>query len=244
MKLRFLGCGDAFGSSGRFNTCFLVEAASAAFLIDCGASSLIAMRKFGIDPNCIDTVFVSHLHADHFGGLPFLLLDAQLYSRRSAPLTLVGPPGFHRRLMEAMELFFPGSSNVQRKFSTEIREFGVGETETINGITVTTYLVEHASGAPALGLRFACDGKVLAYTGDTAWTENLVPLGRDADLLIAETLFFDRQVKYHLDYRTLKANLGRIGAKRVILTHMGPQMLERIAQVEEERADDGKLVEI
>jgi ribonuclease BN (tRNA processing enzyme) len=109
---------------------------------------------------------------------------------------------------------------------------------------VTTYLVEHASGAPALALRFACDGKVLAYTGDTAWTENLVQLGRDADLLIAETLFFDRQVKYHLDYRTLKANLGRIGAKRVILTHMGPQMLERIAQVEEERADDGKLVEI
>jgi ribonuclease BN (tRNA processing enzyme) len=244
MKLQFLGCGDAFGSGGRFNTCFFVEAESATFLIDCGASGLIAMRRFGIDPNRIGTVFVSHLHADHFGGLPFLLLDAQLYSRRSAPLTLVGPPGFHRRLMEAMELFFPGSSSVQRKFSTEIHEIGVAETNTINGINVTTYQVEHASGAPALALRFACDGKVLAYTGDTEWTENLVPLGRDADLLIAETLFFDRQVKYHLDYRTLKANLGRIGAKRVILTHMGPQMLERIAQVEEESADDGKLVEI
>jgi hypothetical protein len=98
------------------------------FLIDCGASGLIAMRRFGIDPNRIGTVFVSHLHADHFGGLPFLLLDAQLYSRRNAPLTLVGPPGFHRRLMEAMELFFPGSSTVQRKFSTEIREISVGET--------------------------------------------------------------------------------------------------------------------
>jgi len=244
MKLQFLGCGDAFGSGGRLNTCFLVETRSATFLIDCGASGLIAMRRFGIDPNRIGTVFVSHLHADHFGGLPFLLLDAQLYSRRNAPLTLVGPPGFHRRLMEAMELFFPGSSTVQRKFSTEVREIGVGETNTINGISVTTYLVEHASGAPALALRFVCDGKVLAYTGDTEWTENLVPLGRDADLLIAETLFFDRQVKYHLDYRTLKTNLGRIGAKRVILTHMGPQMLDRIAQVEEESADDGKLVEI
>jgi ribonuclease BN (tRNA processing enzyme) len=109
---------------------------------------------------------------------------------------------------------------------------------------VTTYLVEHASGAPALALRFVSDGKVLAYTGDTEWTENIVPLGRDADLLIAETLFFDRQVKYHLDYRTLKANLGRIGAKRVILTHMGPQMLEHVPQVEEEGADDGKVVEI
>jgi ribonuclease BN (tRNA processing enzyme) len=48
-------------------------------------------------------------------------------------------------------------------------------------------------------LRFECDGKVLAYTGDTEWTENLLAVGRDADLLIAEALFFERRVKYHLD---------------------------------------------
>jgi predicted metal-dependent RNase len=91
MRLQFLGSGDAFGSGGRFNTCILVENEAGAFFIDCGASSLIAMRKYGIDPNCIDTVFISHLHGDHFGGLPFLILDAQFYSRRTTPLTLVGP---------------------------------------------------------------------------------------------------------------------------------------------------------
>ena len=73
MRLQFLGSGDAFGSGGRFNTCMLVESEFGAFLIDCGASSLIAMRKYGIDPNRIDTVFISHLHGDHFGGLPFLI---------------------------------------------------------------------------------------------------------------------------------------------------------------------------
>ena len=153
MKLQFLGCGDAFGSGGRLNSCFFVENRSAHISNRLRRSGLIAIRRFGIDPNRIGTVFVSHLHADHFGGLPFLLLDAQLYSRRNAPLTLVGPPGFHRRLMEAMELFFPGSSTVQRKFSAEIREIGVGETNTINGISVTTYLVEHASGAFLSGTR-------------------------------------------------------------------------------------------
>ncbi len=91
MRLQFLGSGDAFGSGGRFNTCILVESETGAFLIDCGASSLIAMRKYGIDPNLLDTVFISHLHGDHFGGLPFLILDAQFYSRRTRPLTLVGP---------------------------------------------------------------------------------------------------------------------------------------------------------
>ena len=244
MKVQFLGSGDAFGSGGRFNTCFLVEGASGAFLIDCGASSLIAMRKFGVDPNRIHTVLASHLHGDHFGGLPFLLLDAQFYSRRATPLTLVGPPGFRDRLMQAMEVFFPGSSKTERKFVTDIREIAVDETVTVNGVTVTPYLVDHACGAPPFALRIECEGRVIAYTGDTEWTDNLIAVGRDADLLIAEALFFERKIKFHLDYATLRANLDRIGAKRVILTHMGPDMLAQLSRVREEVAEDGMVVEI
>jgi len=242
MRVTFLGSGDAFGSGGRFNTCFFIEAATGSFLIDCGASSLIAMRKFGVDPNHIGTVFISHLHGDHFGGLPFLLLDAQFYSRRTAPLTLVGPPGFEARLTAAMELFFPGSSKVARKFPTEVHELAAGQSAEFNGITVTPYLVEHACGSPPFALRFACDGKVLAYSGDPEWTEVLIDVGRDADLLVAEALVFDRRIKFHLDYASLKANLARVGAKRVILTHMGPDMLTRLDEVAEETAVDGLVV--
>jgi len=242
MLIQFLGSGDAFGSGGRFNTCFHVTVADGSFLIDCGASSLIAMRKFGVDPNGIRTVFVSHLHGDHFGGLPFLLLDAQFYSRRSVPLTLVGPPGFRVRLTQAMELFFPGSSTAERRFSTDIVEINAGRTTVINGVTVTAYEVEHACGAPPFALRLETDGKVLVYTGDTEWTENLIAAGRDADLLIAEALVFERRIKFHLDYASLKANLARIGAKRVILTHMGPDMLAHIGEASEELAEDGKTV--
>ncbi|PYM96607.1 MAG: MBL fold metallo-hydrolase [Candidatus Rokuibacteriota bacterium] len=244
MRLRFLGSGDAFGSGGRFNACFLVEATAGMFLVECGASSMIAMRRFGVDPNRVGTVFVSHLHGDHFGGLPFMILDGQFYSRRTAPLTLVGPPGLRERLTQAMEVFFPGSSKVERKFATEVRELAPGQSATINGVTVTPYAVEHLCGAPPFALRFACDGKVLAYTGDTEWTETLVAVGRDADLLIAEALFFEKRIKYHLDYATLKARLARIGARRVILTHMGPEMLAHRGDVSEETAEDGKIVDV
>jgi ribonuclease BN (tRNA processing enzyme) len=244
MRVRFLGSGDAFGSGGRFNTCFLVESSAGAFLIDCGASSLIAMRRFGVDPNGIDTVFISHLHGDHFGGLPFLILDGQFYSRRTTPLTLVGPPGLRDRLAQLMELLFPGSSKAARKFTTSIREMRPGESAQINGIEVTAYLVEHACGAPPFALRFARDGKVLAFTGDTEWTESLLAVGRDADLLIAEALFYERKIKYHLNYTQLRTNLRRIGAKRVILTHMGPEMLQHLSDVPEETAEDGKVVEV
>jgi len=244
MDVLFLGSGDAFGSGGRFNTCFHVTVAGGAFLIDCGASSLIAMRKFWVDPNGIHTVFVSHLHGDHFGGLPFLVLDAQFYSRRTVPLTLVGPPGFRDRLDQAMECFFPGSSRIERKFSTDVLEIGAEQTTTINGVTVTAYVVEHACGAPPFALRLTCEGKVVAYTGDTEWTESLLAVGRDADLLIAEALFFTRKVKYHLDYATLKENLGRIGARRVVLTHMGPEMLQQLPYVSDEIAEDGKVLRV
>ena len=105
------------------------------------------MRKFGIDPNRIGTVFISHLHGDHFGGLPFLILDAQFHIRRTTPFTLIGPPRFRDRLWQVMELVFAGSSKIRRKFTTEIFEITPGETAVINGITVTVYLVEGSAAA-------------------------------------------------------------------------------------------------
>src|SRR5258707_14014083 len=93
-----LGCGDAFGTGGRLNTCFLVNRRDASFLIDCGASAMISIRRFGVDPNGVDAIILSHLHVDHFGGLPSFILDAQLVSRRTRPLMIAGPKGLGARL--------------------------------------------------------------------------------------------------------------------------------------------------
>jgi ribonuclease BN (tRNA processing enzyme) len=239
MRLRFLGCGDAFGSGGRMNTCFHVTTDATGFLIDCGASAMISLRRFSVDPNRIETIFISHLHGDHFGGLPFFILDAQLYSRRETPLTIAGPPGLGARLDQAMELLFPGSTTVARRFRTKVIELTPGQPARVNQVAVTPILVSHPCGAPPLALRFEAEGKVLAYTGDSQWTDALVEAGREADLLIAEALFFDKSVKWHLDYATLAAHLVEIGAKRVILTHMGPDMLARRSEIALETAEDG-----
>ena len=244
MRLQFVGCGDAFGSGGRFNTCFRVERPGGDYLIDCGASSLVALRKLGVDPNAIKTIFISHLHGDHFGGLPFFILDAQFYSRRREPLTIVGPPGLAERLTQAMEVFFPGSSTAQRRFEVNVREIAPGSDLTVGGIHVQAIEVKHACGAPPLGLRLSSDGKTIAYTGDSEWTEALVAVGRDADLFIVEALSFDRRVPQHLDYAAFRANAARIGAKRVVLTHLGPDMLARRAEADHAAADDGMVVEL
>src|SRR5512142_1801568 len=141
MEIRFLGSGDAFGSGGRYHTCFLVTAAETRFLIDCGASSLIALKRYSVDPNSIDTVLVSHLHGDHFGGLPFFLLDAQLISRRTTPLTIAGPPGLRDRLQIVREAMFAGSTAIEPKYPFEIRELTLHERVEIDGLAVTPYLM-------------------------------------------------------------------------------------------------------
>ncbi len=166
--IRFSGSGDAFGSGGRLHTCIHVHSEDATFLIDCGASSLIAMKRFGIDPASIDAVLVTHLHGDHFGGIPFLVLDAQFVSRRTRPLTVAGPPDLQRRVHDAMEVLFPGSSRVRRRFSLEVIELPEGEAIDIGALTVTPYGVVHPSGAPAYALRVECGGKVVSAPRATA----------------------------------------------------------------------------
>jgi ribonuclease BN (tRNA processing enzyme) len=247
MRVKFLGCGDAFGSGGRLNTCFLVDRGDASFLIDCGASAMISIRRFGVDPNKISAIVLSHLHADHFGGLPAFILDGQLVSGRTRPLLIAGPKGLPARLDALMEAHFPGSAKVERKIPIELIEISDEHAVDVGaiGVSVTGFLVKHPSGTPSLALRIACDGKILTYTGDTEWVDALLAAGQNADLLIAEAYFFERKVRFHLDYATLREKLPMIGAKRLILTHMSPDMLARVSELRDcEAASDGLDVEI
>ena len=244
VRVRFLGSGDAFGSGGRFNTCFLISAPEQNFLVDCGATSLVAMRRFAVEPNSISTILVSHLHGDHFGGIPFFILDAQLVSKRKSPLLIAGPRGLEDRVRRAMEVLFPRSSSVKRIFELRFREMEPGAEEQLGGITVRPYEVSHPCGNPPLALRMGCGGKTITYTGDTEWCENLVPAAKGADLLIAEAYTFDKPIRYHLNFKTLKANARALAARRIVLTHMSADMLERVQGLGWEYAEDGKEFEV
>ena len=246
VSVQFLGSGDAFGSGGRLQACLYVQSAETRFLIDCGASSLIAMKRLGVDPGLIDLILISHLHGDHFGGIPFFILDAQLITRRTRPLTVAGPPGLTQRVLETMEALFPGSSRTEQKFAIDFVELP-DRTETALGpVAVTPYEVVHASGAPPYALRVACGGKVIAYSGDTEWTDALIEAARGADLFVCEAYFFEKRVKFHLDYRSLLDRRARLDCRRLILTHLSADMLRRLdsPELEVDCAADGLIVSL
>jgi len=244
MQLRFVGCGDAFGSGGRSNTCFHVTGENVNFLIDCGASALPALKRLGIAREAIDLVLITHFHGDHFAGLPFLLLDAQ-FTRRTRPLVIAGPEGIEARLTQVMEALFENSSKTKQRFELSVVALRPEETRSFGAVDVTPYPVVHGeSGGPFLAYRVAAEGRVIAYSADTEWTETLIPLGRDADLFIAEAYTYDKVVKNHLSLATLEAHLPAINPKRLVLTHMSDDMLERLDTLAYTAASDGMIVEL
>lgn len=242
VTVKFLGTGDAFGSGGRFQTCMYVESEESRFLIDFGASSLIAMKRQGVSTSDIDAIFLSHLHGDHFGGLPFLFLNEQLVSKRTRPLTIAGPPGLEKRVYEAMEAFFPGSSRMQRKFAVDFVELETRTPVEVGKVRATSFPVVHPSGSPSLALRIECGGKVIAYSGDTEWTDALVEAAAGADVFVSEAYYFSKPMKFHLDYRTLMDHRAELRCGRLVLTHSSEDLLGRLGELEVECAQDGQCL--
>jgi ribonuclease BN (tRNA processing enzyme) len=244
MQLRFIGCGDALGSGGRANTCFHVAGDNVNFLIDCGASSLPALKRFDVISDNIDLILITHFHGDHFGGLPFFLLDAQ-FTRRTRPLVIAGPQGIETRLTQVMEALFEHSSKTKQRFDLSVVALEPEESRSFGAVKVTPFPVVHGeSGGPFLAYRIEAEGRVIAYSADTEWTETLIPAAREADLFIAEAYYYDKVVKNHLSLTTLEAHLSEINARRLILTHMSDDMLGRTGSLSYTTASDGMVVEL
>ena len=235
----FIGTGDAFGSGGRLQTCILVDAPQIRFAIDFGATSMVGLRRQGIDPNSIDAILLTHFHGDHCGGVPFLLLDAMLGSKRTRGLAILGPEEVESRVEELREVLFPGRSVMKPEFALSFREIGAGETIALSGLSVTAVEARHTKETRPLAFRIQIGDRSIAYTGDGELTEELAQLVFDVDLLIAESYFYGKSVKWHLNY----PDICKLSPKRIILTHMHTDMLAHIDDVPEQCAYDGYVVE-
>ena len=247
MRVTIVGSGDAFGSGGRFNTCFHIESAKWTLLVDCGASSLVALKARGLDHGRVDGIILSHLHGDHFGGLPFLLLDAQFLNRRERPLLIAGPPGTRARLDALLEVFFPRSTANNWRFPWSVMEIEPGRPVDVLGHAVTTIEVVHHSGAPSTAVRLSDGHALFAYSGDTEWTEALLSVAAGAGLFIIECYGYAGRIAGHVSWEILKPRLPDLRAKRIMVTHMNPTVLAHLDEIKAagvEIAYDGKVIEL
>jgi ribonuclease BN (tRNA processing enzyme) len=239
-----LGAGDAFGSGGRRQSSYLVSAPSGAFLMDAGPTVLAGLKDAGHLTSEIDFVLLSHLHGDHFGGLPFMIME-YLYERpRDRELLIAGPAGTEQRVMDLFRVMYKEAAARPPTFPIRFQTLVADENVTIGGVAIEPFAVPHQEHEPSLALKIRTDGKTLLYSGDSGWTEEFVHRTADVDLFLCECCYWDTKVDFHINYPQFAKNRGRIRARRVVLSHLGREVLEKLDQIKEECARDGMVIRL
>jgi ribonuclease BN (tRNA processing enzyme) len=244
MKLHVLGCGDAFGNGGRNQSGYLLDAGDRLFLLDCGPTTLLAMKRAGFDPARLDVVCLSHLHGDHFGGLPFFFISYLYENPRDQPLHIAGPAGTEERVGELFRLMYGSDSPSRELPPTRFHTLLPDRAETIKGIHVFPFRVPHQVRTTSLGLKISYQGKQILFSGDSAWTDLFLSHAPGVDLFLCECSFFAQETDNHLSYRTLQRHAPQLQCKRLVLTHLGAEMLAHRHELGMTCAEDGMVIEL
>ena len=241
--VRFFGSGNAFADGGRSHACIHVTAPGVSLLLDCGGSSLPIIRQH-IDPAEVTAIAVTHLHGDHFGGIPFLL-DQQKWALRKRGIVIAGPPSLEARVALLARAYTMDFATLG--FATSYVRLGRDE-RAVGGARIAALPVRHSPDAEPHGLRVRVDGKLIAYSGDAAWSDDLVAVARGADLFICEATNFttadEKANPVHVSYETLVAQRARLECRRIVLTHLGAKTLAHRDELALEYATDGMALEV
>jgi ribonuclease BN (tRNA processing enzyme) len=244
VKVTILGCGDAFGAGGRMHSSYLVETPERTFLVDCGPTILQALKRLRLDPGRIDFILLSHLHGDHFGGLPFLYMEYRYEAPRSRPLAVYGPSGTAERTQRLFEALYEKTALEPMSFPLEYEELTGGTEKTVGDVRIRPFAVPHVSELSCLGYRLEADGRAIVYSGDSAWSDEFITQARGADLFLCECSTFEPNVPIHISYREISARAAEIDCRRLVLTHLGAEPLRRQREISLECARDGMTLEL
>jgi ribonuclease BN (tRNA processing enzyme) len=220
-----LGSGDAFFSGGRGSSCYLVEDGRGAFTVDLGPSGPLALTRLGIAPGQLDALLLTHLHADHVGGVPFIL-HTDDRKGRTRPLRLMGPPGTGSHVASLHAACYPRAAREGKGFifPLDVSELAPDTAGDLAGRIVRALPANHQSPPNvALMLRVETAGRVLAFTGDTGDCDALRPLAQGADLLVCECTLAEPGKTKHLSVAQLRTILPTLGVRRILLSHLSAE---------------------
>ncbi len=246
VRVTFLGTGDAFASHGRFQSGYFIQADAYQVLMEAGPTALCAMKRMGVVPADLDLVLISHLHGDHFGGLPFLILEYLWESELHKPLKIAGPPGLEKRTWRLFKTMFPFSSGdleaVRRKL--QFIQLAPSRKVQLGRVSVETLRVPHMKHDLCFALKLKIAGKKIVFSGDTGWTDELVGFTAGTDLFLCECTYYENPLGVHLSYALLQSKRQCFDVKRMILTHVGREVLDNRSRVKIELAADGMKVDV
>jgi ribonuclease BN (tRNA processing enzyme) len=243
-EVLFIGTSDAFGSGGRRQSAYLVRAPSGSVLLDCGTTTGTGLATLAVERDEIDTIILSHFHADHFGGIPLFLLGALHQDSRRKPLRIAGPPDVEARVRRAADAL--GHPLKQRDWSFPIlfQELPTGAAAETGPVAVRTFPTRHSPESHPRGIWIQAGSRTLVYSGDTGWFDELPSRVNGSDLFICECTQVQRSYEFHLSLEELAERKHEFDCGRHLLTHLGADMRSLTDRGAFEVADDGLLLKL
>ena len=244
IKVTILGSGTCVPSLKRSSCSVLIQVGASKLLFDSGPGTMRRLLEAQTSIFDITHIFYSHFHPDHSGEfVPFIF--ATKYpdsSLRKNPLTVTGGHGllyFYERLKTVYGQWIELAPGL-----LEIIEFDNEKPDTITfeDFTVNTAPVQHIEESIAFRV-VSRDGFSAVYTGDTDYTESIIDLAKDADLLICECALPDKlKTKGHLTPSLAGDLAAKAAVRKLVLTHFYPQCDEADITAECRKTYSGPLV--
>ena len=224
VRVTVVGCSGSYPGPDSPASCYLVQAADPvepdrtwSLVLDLGNGALGALQRY-VDPLAVDAVLLSHLHADHCVDMTsYYVLRKYHPSGQQPRIPVWGPKGTARRLARAYDLPRKPGMREEFKFRNFDEPFEVGP------FRVVPAPVDHP--VPAWAMRVEAYGKVVAYSGDTGPTPNLLDIASGADLFLCEASFLhgdDNPPSLHLTGVEAGETATKAGVERLIVTHVPP----------------------
>ncbi len=219
MKLTILGSGTSMPSALRVCSGYWVDVGPARLRLDCGAGTVHAMARSGLDWEALTHQFISHFHLDHVGELAQLLFTMKygLTRPRTDPLRLSGPAGLRALLERVCDAY--REELLTQRFPIELTELAPGEALPLgDGALLRVAKTPHT--IESLACRIEHEGRSIGYTGDTGPSEELAAFFAGVDVLVAECSFLDREnASKHLTADLAADLAARAHAAHLVATH-------------------------
>ncbi len=194
LELTFLGSGNAFAGD-RYWSSFILNR---RYLFDAPPTTLAHLNKLAIPPADIAAVFITHFHADHFFGLPFLFLDYAYTAKRTEDLVIVGPRGEQEIVEKLTELGFAGLTRIDMRYRRIYLEIAEGMDQVAADLPFRAIPVKQSMSTDCFGYRVNVGGRILSYTGDTVMCEGVRQLAQGADVVVVDCSCWDDPCDHHM----------------------------------------------
>jgi ribonuclease BN (tRNA processing enzyme) len=219
LELSFLGSGDAFTHGGRYWSSFLLNG---RYLFEAPPTALPHLKRLRVPLTDIEAVFITHFHGDHFLGLPFLFLEYLYQTPRRNDLHIVGPPGVQGVIEQLTNIAFSTPTDADVAYQRFYLEAAPETEQAVADVHFRAVLMKHATRRlKSFGYRLNVGKKVLAYTGDTEFCEEIFTLAEGADVLVLDCNYSDNAGPEHMGFAEALEVRKRLPlSTTIILTHL------------------------